>query len=620
MSLLPKTALGAAWRATPLRSGLGRRILLWFLILSLVPLLVSNLVGYLVTRGIMEGQVRQYLTALTEVEAQHVAIEVERHQLYLDALVAGNSFLPRSIKAVVPAVRSGRRQGPVVAALHEHLDRKLAELQPLTELLVLDTDGQVIAATRHDRVGADWSRQEVFRVGRAARFFAEEWETQQGRVEPVYRLATPIVDDEDGVVGVLVGAVGFGRLRDFLRISPHLAGDVHSYIVDSRGRPLLVSHVHEPIDYGEAFPSPLTDRPPGSVAQYLNYEGVEVLGTSVAIPGIPWRYIAEISVTSAFGQLRTLALLAAVLEAGFALLLVTVVWIVARSIVAPLRRLVGAAERIRAGALGVEVKIDRQDELGDLGRTFNQMSGELQTSAAQIQELHDQEMRRAAQLASAGELASGIAHEIKNPLVGVASGVDLLEGKLRDDPKAATVLSQIREQLRRMESAIRDLLSYARPKEPRLLWTAPEQLVDRVVSLVRPQAETAGVRIQKRAGADARQIHVDPELMTQALVNLALNGIQALGPGGVVGISTDCVNGEVRISVSDTGAGIPEDRLDEIFRPFFTTKHQGTGLGLAITRGIVERHGGRLEVESEEGQGSQFTLVFTDTDQEPDAE
>ncbi len=620
MFLRPSSVLGAAWRATPLRGGLGRRILLWFLILSLVPLLLSNLVGYLVTREIIEGQVRRYLNALTEVEAKHVATEVERHQLYLDAVVAGNALLSRNVPGAAAAVRQGRRQAPVVTTLHEHLDRKLAELHPISELLILDTEGLVIAATRHDRLGADWSERDLFQIGREGRFFAEDWDPSQEGVEPVYRLATPILDGEGRSIGVLAGIVGFSQLRDFLRVPPHLAGDVHSYLVDEEGRPLLVSHVHVPIDYGERLRSPLTDRPPGSVEQYINYEDVEVLGTSVIIPGIAWRYIAEISVESAFGQLRSLALLAGVLEAGFALLLVTVVWIVARSIVAPLRRLVDAAERIRAGVLGVEVEIDRQDELGDLGRTFNQMSGELQTSAEQIQELHDQQMRRAAQLASAGELASGIAHEIKNPLIGVASGVDLLERRLNDDPKSATVLGQMREQLKRIESAIRDLLSYAQPKKPRLIWTAPDQLVDRVVALIGSQAETAGVSIEKRVGGDARKIHVDPELMTQALVNLTLNGIQALGPGGVVGISTECVNGEVRISVSDTGAGIPKDRIEEIFRPFFTTKHQGTGLGLAITRGIVERHGGRLEVGSEEGQGSQFTLVFATTDEEAGAQ
>jgi signal transduction histidine kinase len=98
--------------------------------------------------------------------------------------------------------------------------------------------------------------------------------------------------------------------------------------------------------------------------------------------------------------------------------------------------------------------------------------------------------------------------------------------------------------------------------------------------------------------------------MTQTLVNLALNGIQAMRPGGVLSISTTVTGDEVRLAVSDTGVGVPEDQLEKIFRPFYTTKHQGTGLGLAITRGIVDRHGGRLEVVSRPGEGSTFTLVF----------
>jgi signal transduction histidine kinase len=304
-------------------------------------------------------------------------------------------------------------------------------------------------------------------------------------------------------------------------------------------------------------------------------------------------------------------LLAAVLEAAFALLLVALVWVVARSIVAPLRRLVAAAERIRGGDLGVEVEIDRPDELGDLGRTFNQMSQELRGSAHRIQELHDQEMRRAAQLASVGELASGIAHEIKNPLVGVASGLDLLAGQIGDNPKAEGFLRQMRAQLDRIESAIRDLLSYARPRQPRLAWTQPGLLVDRVVQLITPQTKAAGVRIETSIREAVPKIRVDPDLVAQALVNLALNGIQVMAPGGVLTISTDHVNDEVHIAISDTGTGIPGEQLEAIFRPFYTTKHQGTGLGLAISRGIVERHGGRLEVESDVGTGSTFTLVFS---------
>lgn len=598
-------------QAPPAKRGLRRRILMWFLVLSLVPLLVSNTVGYSVTSRIIEHQARRYLLALTEIEAQHVAAEVERHLLYLDAVVAGNTFLVTAVQRAALAVRAGERQSETVTGLHEHLDRKLAELPPLSELFVIDTGGMVVASTVHDRVGADWSQTELFRLGKRGRYFANDLETLGGLVGPVYRLATPIPDDEGASVGLLAAAVGFERVQGFLRIPPHLAGDIHAFIVDREGHPLFASHPHAGLDYGEALPSPLLGQLDRAVVRYVNYEGVDVLGTSVPVPQRSWRYIAEASVSSIFGQLRGLAVFAALLEAAFALLLVAVVWVVARSIVAPLRRLVAAAELIRRGELGIEVQIDRPDELGDLGSTFNQMSLELRDSAHRIQELHDHEMRRAAQLASVGELASGIAHEIKNPLVGVASGLDLLAAQIGSNPTAESYLRQMRAQLKRIELAIRDLLSYARPREPRLMLTNPTLLVDRVIRLVTSQAEAAGVRVEKLAAETIPKIRLDPELVAQTLVNLALNGIQAMGPGGVLTISTTSANDEVRIAVSDTGTGIPQEQLETIFRPFYTTKHQGTGLGLAITRGIIERHDGRLEVESDVGIGSTFTLVFS---------
>ncbi len=281
-----------------------------------------------------------------------------------------------------------------------------------------------------------------------------------------------------------------------------------------------------------------------------------------------------------------------------------------------MRRLVGAAERIRKGDLGVEVEIERDDELGDLGRTFNQMSSELQTSAIEIRELHEQELRRAAQLASVGELASGIAHEIKNPLVGFASGVDLLARQVELDSKSAAILEQMQAQVHRMESAIQDLLSYARPKEPLFTWTEPKQLLERLIALVRPQADAAGVRITAQQAEGLPKVRVDPELLTQALINLALNAIQAMKPGGMLQISLQGADGNVRFAITDTGVGIESEQMDRIYRPFYTTKHQGTGLGLAITRGIVERHGGHMEIESVVGEGSTFTLVIPAMPQE----
>jgi signal transduction histidine kinase len=604
------------WRNTPLRGGLGRRILLWFLVLSLVPLLISNSVGYVVSRRIIENQIERYLRALAEIQASQVATEVERHQLFLDGITSSGRPLFRTIPAAASAVQAGRLTEPSITALGAHLDHELEELRSLTELFVIDTTGTVIVATDANRLGQDWSLRRLFRRGRVEHFFEADWDTRQGSVVPLYRLAVPIRDEGGGVRGVLGGSVGFEALQAFLRHPEHPVIDVHAFIVDHLGLPVFISHPHIPVDYRQPFPSPLVDQPPGSVARYVNYEGVDVVGTSVDVSGVPWLYISEVSVASALGQLRGLALLAAGLESVFALLLVAIVWTVARSIVAPLRRLVVAAERIRKGDLDVAVGIDRGDELGDLGRTFNQMSSDLKSSALEIQELHEKEMRRAAQLASVGELASGIAHEIKNPLVGMASGVDLLSRRVGEDPRSVVLLDQMQSQILRIESAIQDLLSYASPKEPLLAWTDPKHLVGKLVALVRPQADAAGVRVEERHAEALPTIRVDPELLTQALVNLALNAIQAMDPGGVLHISVEVIDGNVGISISDTGKGITPDEMERIYRPFYTTKHQGTGLGLAITRAIVERHGGCIRAESKLGRGSTFTLLIPATPQE----
>jgi signal transduction histidine kinase len=415
------------------------------------------------------------------------------------------------------------------------------------------------------------------------------------------------------VLGATIGGEG---QQAFLSMPEHMADQVQAFIVCAGGRPLSVSHAHAPVDYTQRLPSPLVDLPPGSVATYVNYEGISVIGTSRPIRGAPWTYIAEESVESAFGELRGLRLLSAALEAVFALALVGIVWVVAGTIVSPLRHLVGAAQRIRAGDLEANVLVDRRDELGELGSTFNEMAEGLRASAEEIRDLHDQDMRRAAQLASVGELAAGIAHEIKNPLAGASSGIDLLEQHLNQGQPPGRVLSQVRAQLRRIDQAIRDLLSYARPKEPRVGHVAPELLIDRVITLVRPQAEAVGVRLERSINTAERRVQVDPELLTQALVNLALNGIQAMESGGVLTMGTEQAGDEVRITVSDTGTGLRATEIEEIFRPFFTTKHRGTGLGLAITRSIVERHGGRLEVESTPGRGSCFALILSTVEEE----
>lgn len=603
-------------RSHPLRGGLGRRILVWFLVLSLLPLFLSNSVGYGVSRRIIENQVREYLQALVAVQADHVAHQVEMHQLRLEGMVAHSRFLSANIGAASMAVASGSMQDPAVTALQSYLNRRHRELVTLSELYVLDASGVMIGATRPQRLGSRLSDSDLFNTASRGRFFIGEWEDERGSTHSVFRLATPIIDERGATAGVLGATVDPDEQREFLDLEAHLGSHVEAFVLCAAGRPLFVSDAHASVDYGQRLPSPLVDLPPGSMATYVNHEGLEVIGISLPIGDLPWLYVAELPVDAAFGQLRSLRVLSAALEGLFALALVGIVWLVAGSIVSPLKRLVSAAEGIRSGDLEAQVQVDRADELGELSETFNQMAQGLRESASQIRELHEQDMRRAGQLASVGELAAGIAHEIKNPLVGASSGIDMLEEAIRGDPSSESLLAQVRAQLRRIESAIRDLLSYARPTQPTIGSVAPRQLVERTVALIGSQAEAAGVRVEQSPSSTTRSVSVDPELLTQALINLSLNAIQAMPEGGVLTFGIEDGEGEIGISVQDTGPGMSDAVIGKIFKPFFTTKHRGTGLGLAITRSIVERHGGRVEVKSAPGSGSTFTLVLSTSGKE----
>jgi len=172
------------------------------------------------------------------------------------------------------------------------------------------------------------------------------------------------------------------------------------------------------------------------------------------------------------------------------------------------------------------------------------------------------------------------------------------------------ILEEMARQLKRIESAIRDLLSYARPSPPALAQVRVENLAQRAARLVQPAADQAGVELVVRIAPDSPAVYADQELLTQALVNLLMNAVQATSAGGRITVAGQRDGEALRLEVTDTGRGISGEDLEHIFKPFFTTRHTGTGLGLSITRDIVERHGGRVDVRSEVGHGATFTLLL----------
>jgi signal transduction histidine kinase len=272
--------------------------------------------------------------------------------------------------------------------------------------------------------------------------------------------------------------------------------------------------------------------------------------------------------------------------------------------------------RVEAGDLTARVADDSRDELGSLGASFNAMVARLADARRQLEDRHAEEIRRAEHLASLGQMAAGIAHEINNPIAGMLNCVRTLLKGVKDEPRRVQYMTMLLEGLTRIGRTVGQLLSFAREAKPHLVRTEIAPILHRCLTLVEQDLAARGIACQMPTDGGLPSLLADPLLLEQVFLNILRNAIDAMPDGGRLGVAMAVrERGAQRffeVRVLDTGVGIPPEQLPRIFDPFFTTKPvgKGTGLGLSVSYGIVRAHGGVIEVESEVGTGSTFTVVL----------
>lgn len=237
----------------------------------------------------------------------------------------------------------------------------------------------------------------------------------------------------------------------------------------------------------------------------------------------------------------------------------------------------------------------------------------------------EEELRRtqaqlvqSARMAAVGELAAGVAHELNNPLTPILGLAEFVLKKDGLDDAARRDLSIIAAEARRAREIVLNLLDFARQTEPNRLKADVNQTVQDTIALVRSQLESNGISVQERYDPDLPLLLLDVNRLKQVWLNLFVNALQAMPHGGSLAVTIERLpvlagqpgNGKVAVRVADTGMGIPPDVLPHIFEPFYTTRPvgQGTGLGLSVSLGIIQDHGGSIEVDSREGKGTTFTV------------
>ena len=463
---------------------------------------------------------------------------------------------------------------------------------------------------------------------------------EPGGDESVFRIAEPIPGpDANSPRGAVCATVTTRAINERV-LSVSLGKTGECYLVDSAGtflahrepRRVLKENIAQSGSFANIFSQSESDR------IYTDYRGIAVLGASRPVRGTPWYLVVEQDRDEAFQSYYDMVLNVALVMGITVLCAIVLSWVMASYVTSPIRSLSAAAEALSRGDFQdalAERPVRRSDEIGALDAAFRHMAGQLSDRHARLQQrigLTEEELRksedklrksmegaaRSERLVSLGRLASGVAHEVRTPLTSLKLYLQSLREDLAGSKEQTEDFEVAMRQVRRMESTINHFLDFARPREPALADVDLERLVEDALVVVQPRANEQDVEVVRSVAPDLPTLRGDVRQLGEALVNLLVNALDVMPDGGRLTISVAPHQEEpaaddrrwLRIDVADTGPGIREVDMERLFEPFFTTKAAGSGLGLAIVQGTVERHGGKVKVQSRVDEGTTFSMLL----------
>ncbi len=289
-------------------------------------------------------------------------------------------------------------------------------------------------------------------------------------------------------------------------------------------------------------------------------------------------------------------------------------FILLRFVRQPIQEMSEKMAKVENGDLSVRLDPRNRDEIGQLMGSFNSMVDKLEQTKIELEKYHYQQMERADRLAAVGEMATGIAHEIKNPLACISGAVSVLADDYDINDPRREIVSKVLEQINRLDKTATDLLAFGKPGTPEFSYVDINELLKKTLFFVAQHPEARNVERIFELTRELPPVWIDIKQIQQVFFNIIINAIQAMPEGGLLTLTTDRVKqGDddfVRVTIRDTGKGIGAELLAKIFVPFFTTKTQGTGLGLPICRQLVEHNHGIIEVDSFPQQGTTFSILL----------
>ena len=406
------------------------------------------------------------------------------------------------------------------------------------------------------------------------------------------------------------GQIGWARIQldSLISLPPAQAYRIVSY----DGRVLLSSNQEEEgrTRPGPPLPDPWDIPPEGMALSGRSESSAAALVSLSGIGGPGGRATLEVGldverIRAAIRRGRSFALaLTAALGLTYAVVLGLML---EHEIIAPLWQLRAGLARVRAGETGVRVGLTSRDEVGRIGASVDELLAKGER-AENLAATRGRALAEQAGFAEVGTLAAEVGHEIKRPLAGIKSAIELIAQEYAISEPERALLSRVDDQLMQVDRTLRDLLSLAKPiglnAQPVLL----SQVMDAALARLAGTKGADQVKTVREYESSGLTVWADAARLEQAMVNLFANAIDAMPEGGTLRVRTFRTAEDVVIEVADTGVGIPHQNLDRILKPFFSTKPDGTGLGLPLVARVVAAHNGRIRVESEVGRGTVFHI------------
>ncbi len=606
------------------------RLLIFGLCISLIPIAIITTIYYLNAKKALKRQILQDMTAVAESRKAHVLEFMEgRKARAID--FASDGFIRDSLWMIG---YGSALKTEAINDLGDHLRKNKKSLDPnIVEIDVMDMDGNVVASTNEEKIGRDMSGEAAFNRGKNAPYI--EQYTPRPSLGQTSRLhvSTPVTSRE-GVetVGVLVNVYDLAALNGITanRAGMGKTGEVTLgkrrrddivFLTSLRYAPDVPTSLAIPLDSSEAEPTRLALEGGSGALIAPDYRGVDVVAAYQYLPSVNWGLVAKIDKAEAFAPLDTLRMVAIIVGvvSGAAVTGVGILFAVSTS--RPIKQLTFATERFGAGDLDYRVKIKRKDEIGTLANSFNDMAQSLTNEITVRKQAQEELQKTVEELARSNteleQLASVASHDLQEPLRKVSSFTQLLQrrykGKL--DADADRFIHHAVDAAARMQVLINDLLAYSRvgTRSKEFEPVDCSAVLDQAVSNLHVAIEESGAAVTRDP---LPTVVADDIQLVQLFQNLIANALKFRGKDTPrIHVSAEQKGDKWAFSFRDNGIGIDPKFFGRIFTIFQRlhkrTEYSGTGIGLAICKKVVERHGGRIWIESEPGKGTTFYFTIT---------